>query len=142
MASTVRLTGNGAPSLSGATQTTSNHITIPSLNFGTCGPTLQVSALNFIPGAGPKPDRLKIDLASGVLPATRSCFDLPKVSIIVRLTRPNGVVDSAQANVDPGGTTANMTLPGTPGNVASFEILVTATIGSVVDKVSTSQGNF
>jgi hypothetical protein len=143
IASTVRLTGNGSPTLSGATQTTSNHITIPSLNFGTCGPTLQVSALNFIPGAGPKPDRLTISLATGLPPAAAgSCFDPPKVSIIVRLTRPNGVVDTAQANVDAGGTTANITLPGTPGSVASFEILVTASIGSVVEKSSTQSGNF
>jgi hypothetical protein len=141
MARTVRLTGNGAPSLSGATQTSSNHSTMPSLSFGTCGPTLQVSALNFIPGAGPKPDRVTINWTAGLPPAA-SCFDPPKVAIVVRVTRPNGVVDSGQVNVDAGTTTSTITLPGTPGTVASFEILVTATVGSVVEKVSTSSGPF
>jgi hypothetical protein len=142
LARTVRLTGNGGPSLSGATQTSSNHTTMPSLAFVTCGPTLQVSALNFIPGAGPKPDRVTINWTASLPPAAGTCFDPPKVSIIVRLTRSNGVVDSGQANVDAGATSATIALPGTPGSVSSFEILVTASTGSVVEKVSTSSGNF
>jgi hypothetical protein len=141
MARTVRLTGNGAPSLSGATQTSSNFSTIPNLTFGTCGPTLQVSALEFIPGAGPKPDRVTISWNAGLPPAA-SCFDTPKVSIVIRATRPNGVVDLGKSTVDVGGTSSTIALPGTPGSVASFEILVTASTGSVVEKVSTSQGPF
>jgi hypothetical protein len=140
MSRTARLTGSGAPLFSAATQTFSNHSTVPN-EISSCGPNLQVSALDFIPGAGPKPDRVTISWTAGLPPAA-SCFDGPKISIIVRLTRPNGVVDLGQANVDAGGTTATITLPGTPGKVASFEILVTASTGSVIERVSTSTGNF
>lgn len=141
MARTARLTGNGAPSLSAATQTFTNQSTVPSLSFGTCGPTLEVSSLNFIPGAGPKPDRITINWTAGLPPAA-NCFDPPRVSIVVRVTRPNGVIDTGQANVAAGNTTATIPLPGTPGAVASFEILVTATAGSVVEKSSFSSGAF
>lgn len=141
MTRTVRLAGNGAPSLSAATQTSSDHSTIPSLSFGTCGPILQVSALNFIPGAGPKPDRVTVNWTAG-LPPSASCFDPPKISIVVRVTRASGVVDTGQANTGAGNTTTTISLPGTPGSVASFEILVTATAGSVVEKSSVSTGAF
>lgn len=137
---TARLTGTGAPSLSAATQTFTNHSTIPSL-VSTCGPTLQVSALNFFPGAGPKPDRVTINWAAGLPPAA-ACLEAPKVTIAVHVTRPNGVVDSGQANLDPGGTTASITLPGTPGSVTSFEVFVTASTGVVIEKFSTSSGPF
>jgi len=138
---TARLTGSGAPSLSAATQTFSNRSTVPNM-VGTCFPTVQVSGLNFFPGAGPKPDRVTINLAAGLPPTAAPCFDPPKVSIAVRLTRPNGVVDTGQANLDASATTATISLPGIPGSVASFEVLVTASAGSVVEKVSTSTGLF
>jgi hypothetical protein len=141
MSRTARLTGSGAPSLSAATQTSSTRSTVPNM-VGTCFPTVQVSALNFLPGAGPKPDRVTINFAAGLVSTVAPCFDTPKVTIVVRVTRPNGVVDTGQANLDASGTTANISLPGTPGAVTSFEVLVTASTGSVVEKVSTSSGNF
>lgn len=139
---TARLTGNGAPSLSTAAQTFTKHSSLPDRVADDCFPTVQVSALNFIPGAGPKPDRVTISAAAGFLPAVAACFDPPKVSIVVRVTRPNGVVDSRQANLGAGATTATVSLPGTPGSVASFEVLVSASSGSVVEKSTISTGPF
>jgi len=141
MSRTARLTGSGGPSLSAATQTFSDQSSVPNL-LPTCFPTVQVSALGFLPGAGPKPDRVTINFAAGLVPTVAPCFDTPKVTIVVRVTRPNGVVDTGQANLDASGTTANISLPGTPGAVTSFEVLVTASTGSVVEKISTSSGNF
>ena len=138
---TARLTGNGAPSLSTATQTFSQHSSLTDVEDA-CFPTVQVSALNFLPGAGPKPDRVTINLAAGLSPAAADCFGSPKVSILVRVTRPNGVVDTGQASLDPAGTSASITLPGTPGSVASFEVLVTAGTGFVTEKSSISSGSF
>ncbi len=140
MTRTAQLKGNGAPSLSGATQTFNNHSTIPNL-FSTCGPTLQISALDFFPGAGPKPDRVTINWAAGLPPAA-SCLEPPKISIVIRLTRPNGVVDLGQANLAAGITSTTIAVSGTPGAVASFEILVTASTGVVLEKVSNSSGPF
>lgn len=137
---TAQLKGNGAPSFSAATQTFTHHSSIPG-QLTTCFPSLQVSALDFFPGAGPKPDRITINWAAG-LPPVASCLEPPKISVIVRLTRPNGVVDVGQANINAGSTTATIALPGTPGAVASFEILVTASTGVVLEKVSTSNGPF
>jgi tetratricopeptide (TPR) repeat protein len=71
-----------------------------------------------------------------------SCFDQPKVSITVRATRPNGVVDTDQANVAAGNITTTIPLSGTPGAVASFEIIVSATAGSVIEKSALSSGAF
>jgi hypothetical protein len=137
---TARVAGNGVPSLSGASQTFIRHSSLPN-TASPCFPTLQVSALNFFPGAGPKPDRVTINWAAGSTPSA-ACFDPPKVSIIVRATRPTGVVDSGQGNFDAGITSSTISLPGTPGKVGSFEVLVTASMGSVIEKISNRSGPF
>lgn len=141
MTQTDRLTGNGAPVLMNATQKFTPRSSVTNV-LGTCFPLLQVPALDFLPGSGSTPDRVSIGLHTGLQPLAESCFDQPKVSITVRATRPNGVVDTGQANVAAGNTTTTISLSGTPGTVASFEIVVTATAGSVIEKTVTSSGLF
>jgi len=140
MTQTDRLTGNGPPVLMNATQKFTPHASVPNV-LGTCLTLLQVPALDFLPGSGATPDRVTISLHSG-LPQIAECFDQPKVSVSVRATRPNGVVDTGQANVAAGDTTTTIPLSGTPGAVVSFEIIVTATAGSVIEKAATSNGVF
>jgi hypothetical protein len=141
MRQTARIAGTGAPALAGATQTFTHFATVQNI-LGTCSPSVQVPALDFIPGAGPKPDRVTLSLNTGLPPAATLCYDQPKVSVVVNVTRPNGTVDSSQANVAAGNASTTITLPGTPGAVSSFVILVTATAGSVVEKSSISTGAF
>jgi hypothetical protein len=141
MTQTDRLTGNGAPVLMNSTQKFTGHTTVPNV-LGTCFPILQVPALDFLPGSGSTPDQVTIGLHTGLPQLAESCFDQPKVSITVRATRPNGVVDTGQANVAAGNTTTTIPLSGTPGTVASFEIVVSATAGSVIEKSVTSTGVF
>ena len=140
MTQTDRLTGNGPPVLMNATQKFTPHASVPNV-LGTCLTLLQVPALDFLPGSGATPDRVTISLHSG-LPQIAECFDQPKVSVSVRATRPNGVVDTGQANVAAGDTTTTIPLSGTPGSVASFEIVVSATVESVLEKSVTSTGAF
>ena len=141
MTQTDRLTGNGAPVLQNATQKFTGHTTVPN-QLGTCFPILQVPALGFLPGSGSTPDRVTIGLHAVLPQLAESCFDAPKVSVTVRATRPNGVVDTGQANIGAGDTTTTISLSGTPGSVASFEIIVSATVGSVIEKSVTSSGAF
>lgn len=141
MTQTDRLTGNGPPVLMNATQKFTPHSTVPNV-LGTCFTLLQVPALDFLPGSGSTPDRVTIGLHSGLPQLAESCFAAPKVSVTIRATRPNGAVDTGQANVAAGDITTTIPLSGTPGTVASFEIIVTATAGSVIEKVSTSSGSF
>lgn len=141
MTQTDRLTGNGPPVLMNSTQKFTPHTTVPNV-LGTCFTLLQVPALNFLPGSGSTPDQVTIGLHSGLPQLAGSCFDQPKVSITVRVTRPNGVVDTGQANVPAGDTTTTIPLSGTPGTVASFDIIVSATAGSVIEKSVTSAGVF
>jgi hypothetical protein len=141
MTQTDRLTGNGPPVLMNATQKFTPHSSVPNV-LGTCFTLLQVPALDFLPGAGSTPDRVTIGLHTGLPELAESCFDAPKVSITVRVTRPNGVVNTGQANVAAGNTTTTIPLSGAPGSVASFEIVVTATAGSVIEKSVTSSGLF
>jgi hypothetical protein len=140
MTQTDRLTGNGSPVLTNSTQKFTPHTTVPNV-LGTCFTLLQVPSLDFLPGSGATPDRVTISLHSG-LPQLAECFDQPKVSISVRATRPSGVVDTGQANVAAGDTTNTIPISGTPGAVASFEIIVTATAGSVIEKTAVSSGSF
>jgi hypothetical protein len=141
MTQTDHLTGNGPPVLMNATQKFTPHSSVANV-LGTCFPLLQVPALDFLPGSGSTPDRVTIGLHTGLPQLAESCFDQPKVSITVRATRPNGVVDTAQANVAAGNTTTTIPLSGTPGTIASFEIIVSATAGSVIEKSVTSTGVF
>jgi len=141
MTQTDHLTGNGAPVLMNSTQKFIGHTTVPN-QLGTCFPLLQVPALNFLPGSGATPDQVTIGLHAGLPQLAESCFDQPKVSITVHAARPNGVVDTGQANVAAGNTTTTIPLSGTPGSVASFEIVVSATVGSVLEKSAVSAGAF
>jgi hypothetical protein len=141
MTQTNRLTGNGTPVLMNATQKFTPHSSVANV-LGTCFPLLQVPALDFLPGSGATPDRVTVGLNTGLPQLAESCFDQPKVSIVVRLTRPNGVVDAGQANVAAGDTTTTIPISGTPGSVTSFEIIVTASAGSVIEKSVTSTGAF
>jgi hypothetical protein len=141
MTQTDRLTGNGAPLLMNATQKFTAHTTVSNV-LGTCFPILQVPALDFLPGSGSTPDRVTIGLHTALPQLAESCFDQPRVSITVRATRPNGVVDTGQANVAAGNTSTTISLSGTPGGVASFEIVASATAGSVIEKSAISTGVF
>lgn len=141
MVQTDRLTGNGPPVLMNSTQKFTGHTTVP-IQLGTCFPILQVPALGFLPGSGSTPDQVTIGLHAVLPQLAESCFDPPKVSVVVRATRPNGVVDAGQANVAAGNTTTTIPLSGTPGSVASFEVIVSATVGSVIEKTVTSTGVF
>lgn len=135
----LHVSGNGAPSLTGATQTFSKHSTVANTPDG-CYPTLQVSAISFIPGSGATPDNVTINWGAGSPPL--ACFDPPKFSIAVRITRPGGHVDTVQADFNPRTSTATLQLSGVPGAVVSFDVIVTATSGAVVGKTGTQSGNF
>jgi hypothetical protein len=141
MTQTARLTGNGPPVLQSATQNFTHHTTVPNV-LGTCTPFVQVPALDFLPGSGATPDRVTIGLHTGLPQLAESCFDAPKISIAVRVTRPNGVIDTGQANIAAGNTTTTISLSGVPGAIASFEIIVSATAGSVIEKTVTGSGAF
>lgn len=135
---TSHVSGTGAPTLAGATQTFTKNSTV--LMPDGCYPRLQVSAINFIPGSGATPDKVTInwDALSPLL----ACFDPPRFSILVRVKRSAGPTDSVPANFDAGTTNATLTLPGVPGAVASFDVFVTAISGAVLDKTDTKSGNF
>jgi hypothetical protein len=135
---TLHVSGTGAPSLAGATQTFTQNSTV--LMPAGCYPSLQVSAINFIPGSGATLDKVTINWGAGSPPL--ACFDPPRVSILVRVTRPGGASVSVPANFDVGATNATLTLPGAPGAVASFDVFVTAISGAVLDKTDTKSGNF
>ena len=70
------------------------------------------------------------------------CIDPPKTTIVVRVTRPGGHIDTVQADFDSGATTTTLPLPGAAGPVASFDTFVTAISGAVLDKTDTKSGNF
>ena len=140
MVQTVRLTGNGVPLLMNATQKFTPHASVPNV-LGTCFPQLQVPTLNFTPGTGASPDQVTIGLATA-LPQLADCFDGPKVTVVARVTRSNGIVDVGQANVAAGQTTTTIPLSGAAGSVSSFEIIVTASAGSVIEKTAVSSGSF
>lgn len=135
---TSHVSGTGAPTLAGATQTFTKNSTV--LMPDGCYPRLQVSAINFIPGSGATADKVTInwDALSPLL----ACFDPPRFSILVRVTRPGGASTSVPAHFDAGTTNATLTLPGAPGAVASFDVFVTAISGAVIDKTDTQSGNF
>lgn len=133
------VTGNGAPSLTGATQTVTRHSTIPGTPSG-CYPLLSVSTVNFIPGSGAAPDNVSVTWDSGVPPT--ACFDLPKFSVQVHVTRPGGQVDKVQTIFSPGSSTATLQLSGAPKPVVSFHVVIEAVSGAVIDKTSTQSGNF
>ena len=135
---TLHVSGTGAPTLAGATQTFTKNSTLPMPDG--CYPRLQVSAINFIPGSGATPDKVTInwDALSPLL----ACFDPPRFLILVHVTRPGGTPVSVQANFAAGTTNATLTLPGAPGAVASFDVFVTAVSGAVLDKTDTQSGKF
>ena len=133
------VTGNGAPTLTGATQTASSNSTIPGTPSG-CYPLLNVSTINFLPGSGANPDNVAINWGSGG-PST-ACFDPPKFTVAVDVTRPGGHVDKVQTVFSPGSSTAQLQLSGAPGAVVSFHVVIEAISGAVIDKTSTQSGNF
>jgi hypothetical protein len=134
---TAHVSGNGAPSLSGATQTFTKTSTVPNTPDG-CHSTVQVSALNFIPGSGATPHKVTVNWGSGAPPL--GCFESPKFSVLVRIRRPDGGTDSARANFDAGTFSATLQLLADP--VASFDVFVTTITGTVLDKTGTQSGNF
>jgi len=137
---TAHVSGTGAPTLAGATQTFTKNSTVPMPDG--CHPRVQVSAINFIPGSAARatPDKVTINWDAS-LPLL-ACFDPPRISILVRVTRPGGASVTVPANFDAGTTNATLTLPGAPGAVASFDMFVTAISGAVVDKTGTQSGTF
>jgi hypothetical protein len=133
------VTGNGAPSLAGATQTAASFSTIPGTPSG-CYPSLNVSAVNFIPGSGTTPDNVAITWGAGV--ATTACFDLPRFTVAADVTRPGGHVDKVETVFSPGSSSAQLQFSGVPGPVVSFHVVIEAISGAVLDKTSTQSGNF
>lgn len=132
------VTGTGVPSLSGATQSTNKHSTVTDLF--SCSSSADITAINFIPGAGATPDNITINWSANT-PAS-PCFEQPRLSILVRVTRANGVIDKSQTVFSPGSTTATLQLSGAPGGVTNFSIVLTVISGDVVEKSSTQSGNF
>jgi hypothetical protein len=133
------VSGNGAPSLAGATQNSTRNSTIPDTPVG-CYPLLNVSAINFIPGSGATPDNVSVNWGAG-LPST-ACFDPPRFTVAAHVTRPGGQVDKVQTVFSPGSSNATLQLSGTPGAVISFHVVIEAISGTVIDKTSTQSGNF
>ncbi len=137
---TLHVSGTGTPTLAGATQTFTKNSTV--LMPDGCYPRLQVSAINFIPGSAARATPDKVTINWDALSPLLACFDPPRFSILVRVTRPGGASVSVPANFDVGTTNATLTLPGAPGAVASFDVFVTAISGAVLDKTDTQSGKF
>jgi hypothetical protein len=133
------VSGTGAPSLAGATQNATRNSTIPDTPSG-CYPLLNITGINFIPGSGTTPDNVSINWGSGAPPT--ACFDPPKFSVQVNVTRPGGQVDKVQTTFSPGSSTATLQLSGAPGAVVSFHVVIEAISGAVIDKTSTRSGDF
>jgi hypothetical protein len=132
------VTGVGIPSLAGATQSTNKHSTVASLT--SCFSSVDVSAINFIPGAGATPDNVTVNWGANT-PAS-PCFEQPRFSIEVRVRRANGITDKSQTTFSPGSTSATLQLSGLPGGVTNFSVVLTAISGNVVEKSDTQSGNF
>jgi hypothetical protein len=132
------VTGLGVPSLAGATQSTNKHSTVAGL--ASCFSSVDISAINFIPGAGATPDNVTINWSANT--AINVCFDPPRFSLLVRVKRVNGTIDKSQTTFSPGSTTATLQISGTPGPIEGFNITLTAISGNVVEKTSTQSGNF
>jgi hypothetical protein len=132
------VTGTGVPSLAGATQTTNKHSTVAGL-FN-CSSSADISAINFIPGAGATPDNVTINWSANTSAAV--CAEQPRISILVRVRRANSTVDQSQTTFSPGSTTATLQISGPPGGIEGFNITLTVVSGNVVEKSSTQSGNF
>src|SRR5436190_2682609 len=131
------VSGIGVPSFAGATQSTNKHSTA---DLNSCFSSVDMSAIHFIPGAGATPDNVTVNWSANT--PSSICFEQPRFSILVRVKRLNGTVDTSQTNFSPGATTATLQLSGPPGGVDSFSVVLTAISGNVVEKSDTQSGNF
>lgn len=132
------VTGTGVPSLAGATQSTNKHSTVAGLF--SCSSSVDMTAINFIPGAGATPDNVTINWSANT--SASICSEQPRFSILVRVKRANGTIDTSQTVFSPGSTTATLQLSGAPGGIVNFNVVLTAISGAVVDKTGTQSGNF
>jgi len=132
-------TGLGVPSLTGATQSTNQHSTVPNMP-ASCFPSLSVSAINFIPGSGATPDNVALTWASGIVNAL--CNEQPRFKVKVILRRPAGNVDTVETVFAPNSTTAQLQLPGAASGAIGFNVTITALAGNVIEKTDSQSGNF
>src|SRR5262245_18010443 len=133
------ITGLGVPSLTGATQSTNQHSSVPNI-AASCFPSLSVSAINFLPGSGGTPDNVAITWSSGIV--TAMCNEQPRFKVKVIVKRPAGNLDTVETVFAPNSNSAQLQLPGAASGATNFNVTITALAGDVIEKTSTQSGNF
>jgi len=131
----VRLTGNGRPSISSATQSQQS-------STNSCDPVVNITTINFIPAGSGSKDTVGIFWDASV---QSPCMRLSSFKARVKLTRIDGGVDTASSAVLQGNSrSAKVELP-RGADVHSFEITVessTQATTSIVIFDARKTGNF
>ena len=127
---TLTAQGNGAPTLSAATQTFANSSLGPSFqqNFGgntttdNCFPSVSITGLSFTPGSGATPDAVTIDWTASRSPS--DCLTGPRVFISVEVKRPDN--STGRGATQPGAHSITVNLSGASATPVSFIVRVSA----------------
>ena len=116
-----RVTGTGVPSTALGQQTFPG-----TTNLAECFPGVTINGMSYAEGSHRQGDAVTVNWTA-TQPQSQ-CLRISKVVANVRLTRADGSVGTGQGE---GNGTATLQISGNPGNVASFEVNVTALAASI-----------
>ena len=119
--SIAHVTGTGVPSTPLGQQTFPG-----TTNLAECFPGVTITGMSYAEGAHRQGDAVTVNWTA-TQPQSQ-CLRISKVVANVRLTRADGSVGTGQGE---GNGTATLQISGNPGNVASFEVNVTALAASI-----------
>jgi hypothetical protein len=115
-----KISGSGVPSLAPGQQTFAGNA-----NSAQCFPTVTITSVNYAPGSAAQKDVVTVNWT--VAEAQSSCLRISNVVATAKVTRADGSQGTAQGGAN---GTAALQISGSPGNVVSFELNVTALAAS------------
>ena len=115
-----RISGTGLPSLTPGQQTFAGNA-----NLAQCFPSVTITSVNYTPGAAAQKDVVTVNWT--VAEPQSSCLRISNVIATAKLTRADGSLGTGQGGAN---GTAALQISGSPGNVVSFEVNVTALAAS------------
>ncbi|MGA9774131.1 MAG: hypothetical protein WBV94_34185 [Blastocatellia bacterium] len=132
----IKTQGSGAPSLSPASKS------LPGLITTGCNPSLSFTDINFFPKAAGNKDVIGVFWNAA---SSSPCIRLNNFDVTVKLTRVDGSVTTSSASVGGGLRSARVEIPSAAFDIVSFEIKLTAKLGSETVSILASankKGNF
>ena len=121
-----RVAGTGLPSLAPGQQAFGG-----TANLAQCFPSVTITSISYVQGAPRQKDAVTVNWT--VAQPQSQCLRISNVVATARLTRSDGSTGTGQGD---GNGTATVPISGDPGNVASFEVNVTALAASIPASVS------